>query len=116
MAPVFSYLRHLNSQSNVLKLGKLSTKIEAAGKVRVFAMVDLWTQSVMNPLHKEIFRLLRTFPTDGTFNQLKPLDHFNSLPHGDRFSFDLSAATDRLPIELQMQILAMLQGSEFAQS
>jgi hypothetical protein len=116
MAGVFSYLRFLNSQSNFLKLGKLSTKVEAAGKVRVFAMVDLWTQSILDPLHKEIFRILKTFPTDGTFNQLKPLDHFNTLPHGERFSFDLSAATDRLPIALQIQILSMLEGSEFAQA
>jgi len=116
MAGVLAYLRFLNSQSNFLKLGKLSTKIEAAGKVRVFAMVDIWTQSILDPLHREIFRILRTFPTDGTFNQLKPLDHFNSLPHGDRFSFDLSAATDRLPIELQMQILTLLEGEAFAQA
>jgi len=25
-------------------LGKLGTKVEAAGKIRVFAMVDAWTQ------------------------------------------------------------------------
>lgn len=25
-------------------VGQLQTKVEAAGKVRVFAMVDIWTQ------------------------------------------------------------------------
>lgn len=32
-------------------IGKLSTKEEAAGKVRVFAMVDIWTQILLSPLH-----------------------------------------------------------------
>jgi len=49
MASEFSLIRDLKSQlgdqdpstSTLVKLGKLSTKIEAAGKVRVFAMVDL---------------------------------------------------------------------------
>jgi len=33
------------------KIGQLSIKEEAAGKVRVFAMVDSLTQSVLKPLH-----------------------------------------------------------------
>jgi hypothetical protein len=32
-------------------LGQLALKKEAAGKIRVFAMVDVWTQSVLKPLH-----------------------------------------------------------------
>jgi len=95
-----------------LKLGKLSTKIEAAGKVRVFAMVDIWTQSIMAPLHKALFRFLSQIPTDGTFNQLSPLERVNSLPKEQgRWSFDLSAATDRLPIDLQKHILSLLTGN-----
>lgn len=35
-----------------LTLGKLSLKEEAAGKVRVFAIADLITQSVFGPLHE----------------------------------------------------------------
>nr|UTQ48826.1 RNA-dependent RNA polymerase [Monilinia fructicola mitovirus 9] len=99
-----------------VKIGKLSTKEEAAGKVRVFAMVDLWTQSILNPLHKRIFDILRALPTDGTFNQLLPLDHLSKLPTKDRFSFDLSAATDRLPITLQKDILTILVNPSFAES
>jgi len=33
------------------RIGQLSLKEEAAGKVRVFAMVDIWTQSLLKPLH-----------------------------------------------------------------
>lgn len=32
-------------------IGQLSIKEEAAGKVRVFAMVDIWTQILLSPLH-----------------------------------------------------------------
>jgi len=51
-------------------LGALSLKYESAGKIRVFAMVDYWTQLVLLPLHKHLFRLLETFSIcDGTFDQ-----------------------------------------------
>jgi hypothetical protein len=32
------------------------------------------------------------------------------------WSFDLSAATDRLPIDFQVQILSTFMGSEFAEA
>lgn len=41
-------------------LGRLGLKFEAAGKVRVFAMVDPFTNWVLRPLHKWIFRLIRS--------------------------------------------------------
>jgi len=109
-------IKYYHSVDNPLSIGKLSTKREPAGKVRVFAMVDIWTQSILKPLHEEIFRILKALPTDGTFNQLAPLDRLNSVPHGDRFSFDLSAATDRLPLALQKQILTIAVGYEFAEA
>lgn len=85
-------------------VGRLHTKEEAAGKVRVFAMVDPWTQWALDPLHKLLFKVLKRMPTDGTFDQLKPLQR---LPWKDVpiYSFDLSAATDRLPLEIQKWIL-----------
>lgn len=61
-----------------VKLGKLSLKAEAAGKIRVFAIVDVWTQSVLKPLHATIYSILRQIPQDGTFNQAGPLDLLRS--------------------------------------
>jgi hypothetical protein len=55
-------------------LAKLGFKIEAAGKVRVFAMVDAFTQWVMKPIHDAIFQILRELPTDGTFDQTRPVE------------------------------------------
>lgn len=91
---------------NNIPLGRLGLKQEAAGKVRVFAMVDSWTQWCLAPLHLELFRILDTFPMDGTHDQLKPLGQHTKWKSLD--SLDLSAATDRLPALLQRDLLAEL--------
>jgi len=103
---------NLGLPSTTFKLGRLGLKEEAAGKVRVFAMVDAWTNWVLEPLHKEIFRILKHFPADGTFDQLAPVLNYTAWPSA--YSLDLTAATDRLPIALQIHILSMLYGKEFA--
>jgi hypothetical protein len=88
-------------------LGQLSFKEEAAGKLRVFALVDVWTQSLLKPLHRELFSLLRAIPNDGTFDQDESVKRSiqKSKESGYAYSFDLSAATDRLPIAFQSAIL-----------
>jgi len=93
-----------------LYIGRLATVLEARGKVRIVAIVDYWSQLVLRPLHDSIFSLLRRIPQDGTFNQERPLkDLMNRSVSGHRIaSFDLSAATDRLPAALQVQILNLL--------
>jgi len=54
-------------------LGRLSLKEEAAGKIRVFAMVDAFTQWALYPLHKAIMSTIARWPSDGTFDQLAPV-------------------------------------------
>jgi hypothetical protein len=86
-------------------VGKLSLKEEAAGKIRVFAMVDPFTQWLFAPIHKFIFSVLRKIPMDGTFNQLSPIKRLLGKKGLPLYSLDLSAATDRLPVDLQVLIL-----------
>jgi len=80
-------------------------------------MVDPITQWTLEPLHKLIFNVLRLLPTDGTFDQLKPLKklielvNLHNLP---LYSFDLSSATDRLPVSIQVEILKFLLGEKLA--
>jgi hypothetical protein len=57
-----------------LKLCKLSPKQEAAGKIRIFAIMDLWSQSALKPLHDYLGEILRIIPQDGTFDQLAPVN------------------------------------------
>jgi hypothetical protein len=100
-----------------LWFGRLGFK-EEPGKIRVFAMVNIITQTLMAPLHKWIFERLRMIPTDGTFNQVAPVERlikeFGSEGHWVA-SYDLSAATDRLPLELQKDLLKPLLGDKLTE-
>jgi hypothetical protein len=93
-----------------LPIGRLSVVYDQAGKARIVAMANWWVQLVLLPLHKSIFSILESKDTDGTFDQDKPLRMMMENPNmGHQFScFDLSAATDRLPVDLQVQILNSL--------
>jgi hypothetical protein len=100
----------------VAPLGRLSVKKEAAGKARVFAMVDVWTQSALKPLHEQLFDILRLLPNDATFDQHASVERcFTKCKmSGQSYGYDLSAATDRLPILLQEEVLSVLFGEKLA--
>lgn len=90
-------------------VGALSV-IEEPGKKRIVAMVDIWTQWALYPLHRFIFdHILGKIPQDGTFDQQKPIGLLLKSAKEDGrthfWSFDLSAATDRLPVVFQVAVL-----------
>lgn len=92
-------------------IGRLAKLNEARGKVRVIAITDYWSQLLLRPLHDAIYRLVSSFEQDGTFNQVRPFHELMKLAtlKGSKVnSFDLSSATDRLPIDLQVDILSIL--------
>lgn len=90
--------------------GRLVGLQEAAGKVRIIALVDYWTQHMLLPLHDEIFKILKRIPTDGTFDQLRPVERLlKKVDDKTRiYSYDLKSATDRLSIKAQMMILTVM--------
>lgn len=91
-------------------LSQLSPKVEPAGKVRVFALVDSLTQSALAPVHDYLFSVLRLMPNDGTFDQDKSVARSKEKheKYGVSYSFDLSSATDRLPRKLTAAVLEQL--------
>lgn len=93
-----------------LRMGKLSVVYDQAGKARIVAITNWWIQLALKPLHDSIFSYLRKLPYDGTFDQDGALKRLlaNKADGHKFYSFDLSAATDRLPIDLQEQILQLL--------
>jgi len=98
-------------------IGRISSKFEKSGKIRVFANVDYWTQVAFRPLHDWIFSILKRIPQDATFDQDGACERFASKLKRDSkvYSFDLSAATDRLPLVFQVEVLAqMLKNPELA--
>jgi hypothetical protein len=108
--------QNATNQSLNPALGKLALKAESAGKVRVFAMVDCWTQWLLKPLHDLIFnQILLNVPQDGTFDQMKPIHGLLKSNPSYLASLDLSAATDRLPIWIQQDLLGFMTGKVFAQ-
>jgi len=95
------------------RVGQLSRKLEPAGKVRVFAMVDIWTQSILSPLHNMLTDFLASLPNDGTKDQVASWKRAAEKSKcGRSFGYDLSAATDRLPIDLQKVILSKIIGKK----
>nr|QIR30269.1 RNA-dependent RNA polymerase [Plasmopara viticola lesion associated mitovirus 46] len=107
---------YLLTYSSKPLLGRLGVVYNVSGKARVIAMSNYWIQIALYPLHKSIFDLLKNIPTDGTFDQLAPVKELlsNDSYKGTYYSFDLSAATDRLPVELQRDVLSLFVGSKYA--
>jgi hypothetical protein len=93
-----------------LGLSQFAVKYEAAGKIRLFALLDSITQSVMAPLHEAEFALLRMIPNDGTFDQEASIkrSQAKAMKSGKAFSYDLTAATDRLPAVLTAAIIEII--------
>lgn len=101
---------------NSLGLGQLKQKAEPAGKMRVFAMVDSWTQTVLLPLHNYLMELLSRIPNDGTESHLAAFDRVRerSVLYKCSYGYDLSSATDRLPLSLQKAIIHSIFGKDFS--
>jgi len=95
-------------------VGKISPIYEAAGKVRMVAITDHWTQRICAPFHAWLEGVLRTLPADSTFDQDEGLQRYVQAGHPKNFSFDISAATDRIPRSLYLEFfsgcLALPQG------
>jgi hypothetical protein len=96
-------------------IGKLAFLEEPAGKVRVIAMLDVISQWLLRPIHNAVYGILRLIPQDGTFDQLRPLKTLlASNEVRSTYSFDLSAATDRLPVSIQEDVLSLVFGEDLA--
>nr|UPW42113.1 MAG: putative RNA dependent RNA polymerase [Zhejiang mito-like virus 6] len=93
---------------------KLSFFSDKEGKTRVIGILDYWTQTALRPLHDTLMGILRGIKSDCTFDQNA---FYTKLPsRGPYFSFDLSAATDRMPILLQKRIVSAVVGEERAEA
>lgn len=95
-------------------VGRLHSIPEPAGKVRVVAIGDYFSQVALKPLHEYLFSLLRLNPNDATFGQQEAVDQFASAGHNEIFSYDLKSATDLIPAELYVEVLIPLIGRKGA--
>jgi hypothetical protein len=70
----------------------------------------------MKPLHLALFSILKKMPNDCTHDQEAGVKRCftKASEYGCSYGYDLSAATDRLPISLQVDVLTVLIGQEGA--
>jgi hypothetical protein len=85
---------------NALTLQRLHCLYEAAGKVRVIAIVDYWTNAVLKPVHDWMFSILENLPQDATFDQEGKVREFATRGYKEVYSYDLKSATDLIPLIL----------------
>lgn len=97
-----------------VKAGKVGRKVEAAGKTRLFMILDSISQRLLQPLHEWVFSILRLIPQDGTFAQTSPIGKLQALGCKALYSFDLRSATDRMPSEACEFILERIWGPDVA--
>nr|WNM95032.1 MAG: RNA-dependent RNA polymerase [Diaporthe gulyae mitovirus 4] len=98
-------------------LRKISVKDDRECKSRPFAIFDYWSQMTLKPLHDELYRLLRLIPQDCTYNQnegIKKMQEYQSTKNF--YSYDLTAATDRFPVSLQVAVMSLMYGSDYAKA
>lgn len=81
-------------------LARLHALYEAAGKIRIVAIVDYWTNLALKPLHDWMFSILAKIPQDATFDQEGAVKRFASRGYKTVWSIDLTAATDSIPVQL----------------
>jgi len=93
-------------------LGRLHAIDEPAGKVRVVAICDYFTQLAMKPVHDHLFEILRNLKTDATFDQSGIVSRYYQRGLFPHWSFDLKAATDTIPLPLYIEVMAVLLRSE----
>jgi len=70
---------------------------------------------MLTGLHDQLQSILEKIPQDGTMDQAAPINRLKGYS-GPAYSFDLSAATDRLPIDLQVQILGFIFSKDVAEA
>lgn len=84
------------------------------GKARMIANVDWVTQTALSGIHFLVFAILKTVPSDFTFDHKKGIPYVLKYASEHKtkgytfYSIDLTAATDRLPVALQARLLRVM--------
>jgi hypothetical protein len=98
-------------------LARLIPVPDKAGKTRTVYCLTWWFQELLHKFHKDLYRILYSIKEDGTRNHRNAAAQVKLWTAEGRklWSVDLSNATDRFPMELQVAVVAGLHGTRFAQ-
>lgn len=113
---VFTYHTH-DIEANLKgrsRHSKLHVLYEKGIKARIIAIGDYFTQCILSPFHSLAASVLSSIPNDGTYDQDGAFEKVleftrRRLP---LFSIDLSKATDRLPLKIQVKLMSLLVGDK----
>jgi len=105
---VVSSTLSLNTKEQNLKSPKtlfrrLSALADYEGKTRIIAIADYKTQTVLRPIHDRLMTMLKRMSMDLTYhhdNIAKEVSKYWIKKDGLPTSIDLTAATDRFPMEI----------------
>lgn len=88
-------------------LAKLTYIEEWGGKLRIVAQLDYYLQMAFTPLHHCVNHFLKSLKTDGTFSHRRAAERVRVMTESksEISAFDLSNATDRMPIIFQERVL-----------
>lgn len=94
----------LGKSNSIRRIASIS---DVEGKTREVAILDYWSQTVLRGLHQYLFGVLQRIPQDCTFNQGSFKDKVKGFHENGHLyhSVDLTAATDRFPIEAIVRVL-----------
>jgi hypothetical protein len=117
---ISSWMKAQATSSNseeTLHTGRLGFSAEPAGKTRIFAIGDYWSQLSLKPIQISLYRTLQAISTDSTKDQ----DYgFSSLIEEScghpTYCFDLSSASDRIPAKMQKIRLELMSNLHVADS
>jgi hypothetical protein len=78
-------------------------------KARVIGMFDHFSQAVLDLTSEQVYKMLKKIPSDRTYTQDPRMDHKGVTQNDSKYwSMDLTNATDRFPIQFQVQVLEAL--------
>lgn len=92
-------------------LGEIGITQEPGLKARFYAAPMIWIQHVLRPLGSEMYSYIKSHtPWDCTFDQDKAIPDIqvHLKAHKKVYCYDLSSATDRFPLELQVTMMNSL--------
>jgi len=91
---------------------KVSQLSEGGGKTRNIAIIDYYSQSALKWIHDTLMSRLRDIKSDATYSQEDgfALVRAKAKSSGYCASLDLSSATDRFPISLQILVINKIFG------
>jgi len=85
---------------------RLAKIVDKEGKIREVAIGDYYSQSALRPLHNFLLKQLSKINQDCTQDQIKNFYTLKTSKGNSYHSIDLTAFTDRFPIDINREILS----------